>query len=182
MDESRLALLQIEIGQLRRGYRRLQWLLVLSIGAAASLVPGILGMPGRVTAASVKTDRDGVLHVRGVVVEDRSGHERVRLGAPLPDPVIHGVRLKRKGAISGVLISDSNGNERGGYVTGDASGEAFLSLDSEDEQQVLFLANPGGGVNFDIFDSKGNEAAIRVFPGGPRFVMKKTKSSVLDLP
>jgi len=96
--------------------------------------------------------------------------------------MIHGVRRKRVGAISGLIISDADGNERGGYVTGDKSGEAFLTLDSEDEQQVLFLVNPKGGVNFDLFDSNGNEVQILVFPKGPRLTLKKAKQTVLELP
>jgi hypothetical protein len=132
--------------------------------------------------AQVQPDSGGVLRVRGLVVEDQSGHERLRLGAPLPDPMIHGVRRKRKGPVSGLLISDANGNERGGYVSSDNSGEAFFSLDSEDEQQVLFLANPGGGVNFDLCDSKGNEAEITVFPDGPKFTLKKAQKTVVELP
>jgi hypothetical protein len=113
--------------------------------------------------AQVQPDKDGILRARGLIVEDQNGHERVRLGAPPPGPMIHGVRYKRSGDISGPLISDAAGNERGGYVTGDKSGEAFFSLDSEDEQQVLFLANPKGGVNFDLYDSKENEVQLLFF-------------------
>jgi hypothetical protein len=158
------------------------------LNLALALVSGLLGgmasrylMPIPVHAQG-QPDKDDVLRVRGLIVEDRNGHERVRLGAPLPDPMIHGVRVKRSGVISGLLISDANGNERGGYVTGDKSGEVFLSLDSEDEQQVLFLVNPKGGVNFDLYDSKGNEAQITVFPDGPRLTLTKAKKAVLDLP
>jgi hypothetical protein len=150
---------------------------------AFAFIAGLLGgmvsryiMPATVYAQPSQADGDRILRVRGVIVEDQNGHERVRLGAPLPDPMIHGVRRKRAGPISGLLISDADGNERGGYVTSDTSGEAFFSLDSEDEQQVLFLANPKGGVNFDIFDSKGNEAQILVFPSGPKFTMKRAKA------
>jgi hypothetical protein len=78
------------------------------------------------------------------------------------------VRSKRSGAVSGLLISDADGSERGGYVTPGKSGEAFFSLDSEDEQQVLFLVNPkGGGVNFILFDKAGNSARMTVFADGP---------------
>lgn len=128
------------------------------------------------------TDKEGILHVRGLVVEDKNRHERIRLGAPLPDPMIHGVRQRRSGVVSGLLVSDASGNERGGLATSDQSGEAFLGLDSEDEQQVLLLANPKGGVNFDIADSKGNEAQLIVFPSGPRLTMKKMKETILELP
>ena len=126
---------------------------------------------------------DGVLHVRGLIVEDEHGVERVRLGAPLPDPMgSDGVRHKRTGAISGMLISDAKGTERGGYVTADPSDEAFLTLDSRRGQEVLFLANPDGGTNLDLFDRGGNEAQLTVLPGGPKFVLKKQAKVVAQLP
>ena len=131
--------------------------------------------------AQTPLDRDGILHVRGVVVEDQNGRERVRLGATVSDALSQGVRRKRVAPVSGVLISDAAGNERGGFTTNDL-GEAFIGLDSETEQQVLLLANPKGGVHLDLFDSKGNEADIAVFPNGPRVVLKKEKTTVLTLP
>ena len=134
---------------------------------------------GRVFAAPAD---DGILHVRGLVVTDQNGTERLRLGAPLPDPIVNGVRRKRVGVVAGMTILDAKGNERGGFVTADQSGEAFIGLDSEEEQQVLFLANPKGGVNFDLFDSKGDAAQLTVFPNGPRFTMTKAKERVVDLP
>ena len=59
------------------------------------------------------------------------------------------MRVKRSGVLSGLLITDANQTERRGYVTND-QGEAFLWLDAPEEQQVLFLVNPHGGVNFDL--------------------------------
>lgn len=180
MTESELTQLQSDVQKLRRGYRVQRWLLAASFVIIAFLGAMTFGRSTSVMAST--TDKDGILHLRGLVVEDGNQRERVRLGAPLPDPMIHGVRYKRNGAISGVIISDAEGNERGGYVTSDQSGEAFLSLDSEDEQQVLFLANPKGGVNLDIFDSKGNSAQLTVFPDGPKLKMKKMKATVAELP
>lgn len=84
--------------------------------------------------------------------------------------------------VSGLVITDANERERGGYVTADESGEAFLTLDSENEQQVLFLANRKGGVNFDIFDSQGNEAQLLVFPSGPKLTMKKSRELIAEIP
>jgi len=144
----------------------------------AGLILAGFARPSRVPV----TDKDGILHAGGVVVEDLNGVERVRLGAPLPDPMIHGVRQKRSGVISGLLISDAKGNERGGYVTADKSGEAFLSLDSEDSQQSLFLVNPGGGIHFDLGDQLGNSASLSVFPNGPRLILRKAKETVVELP
>lgn len=158
--------------------------LILALAFVAGLTGGMVSPYLLQTSAhaQVQPDKDGILRVRGVIVEDENKIERVRLGAPLPDPMIHGVRYKRNAAISGLLISDAEGNERGGYVTSDKYGEAFFTLDSEDEQRVLFLANPKGGVHLDLFDSKGNEASISVFPDGPKLTLTKAKNKVLELP
>jgi hypothetical protein len=157
--------------------------LSLTLAFLAGLMGGISShylIPTPVQAQT-QTDKDGILHVRGVVVEDQKGLERVRLGAPVPDPMIHGVRRKRVAPVFGLIISDAAGSERGGFTTNDF-GEAFIGLDSEDEQQVLLLANPKGGANFDLFDSKGNEAQLTVFPNGPKLIFKKSKETVLELP
>ena len=58
----------------------------------------------------------------------------------------------------------------------------MFTIDSEDEQQMRLLANPKGGVNFDIYDSKGNEAQITVFPTGPRLMMMKAKERIFEFP
>lgn len=180
MSESDSSQLLRDVQELRQAYRVQRWLLAASFVMIALLALMVVGRSISVLAST--TDKDGILHVRGLVVEDGNKRERLRLGAPLPDPMIHGVRYKRSGAISGLIISDAEGNERGGYVTSDQFGEAFLSLDSEDEQQVLFLANPKGGVNLDIHDSKGNEAQLTVFPDGPKLQMKKMKATISELP
>jgi len=176
-----MRLLRSEIGHLRRVCRTQRLLLLVSLAAVTALAITVLGRPQPVAARSA-ADKDGVLHVRGLVVEDQSGHERLRLGAPLPDPMIHGTRQKRQGVISGLLISDANGNERGGYVTSDASGEAFLSLDSEDEQKVLLLANAKGGVNFVLSNNDGNSLQLTAFPEGPKLTMRKSRQTIVELP
>jgi hypothetical protein len=141
----------------------------------------ILDRPHTVVAQSA-SEKEDILRVRGLVVEDQSGHERLRLGAPLPDPIVHGVRRKRSGAVSGLLISDSNGNERGGFVTADASGEAFLGLDSEEEQKVLLLANPKGGVNFILTNNDGNSMQLTAFANGPKLTLRKGNQIITELP
>jgi hypothetical protein len=180
MNEPELALLRCEIDSLRREYRTQRAFLLIALACIAGLA-GLLGHPHPVAAQSAQ-EKDGILHVRGLVVEDQGGHERLRLGAPLPDPIVHGVRRKRSGAVSGLSISDANGDERGGYVTADASGEAFLSLDSEDEQKVLLLANPKGGVNFVLTNNDGNSVQLAVFPAGPKLTLRKSNRKVTELP
>jgi hypothetical protein len=84
--------------------------------------------------------------------------------------------------VSGLLISDANGNERGGFVTADASGEAFLGLDSEDEQKVLLLANPKGGVNFVLTNNDGNSVQLTAFANGPKLRLRKGDQILAELP
>ena len=165
----------------RRENRLLRWMVAgaMTLSVLSLAWSGIRDGVPTVSAAS----KDGIMHVRGLVVEDANGVERLRLGAPLPDPMgTDGKRHPRQGVISGMLISDSKGTERGGYVTADASDEAFFTLDSRKGQEVLFLANPGGGTNLDLFDKLGNEAQLTVFPDGPKFVLKKKKQVVAQLP
>jgi hypothetical protein len=181
VHEAELILLGREVHRLRQEYRAQRLLLLIALASVAGLAISIAGRPHPVAAQSAP-EKDGILHVRGLVVEDQSGQERLRLGAPLPDPMIHGVRKKRSGAVSGLLISDANGNERGGYVTADASGEAFLGLDSEDEQKVLLLANPKGGVNFILTNNDGNSVQLTAFPKGPKLTMRKANQVVVELP
>src|SRR5262245_66010477 len=96
------------------------------------------------------------------------------IGAPVPDPIVQGKRLKRSGPISGVILLDAKGNERSSYVTSDLSGEVFLSLDSEKGQETLFLANPGGGSHLSIYDANRNEARIGVLRGRPTLLLRES--------
>jgi hypothetical protein len=180
VTDAEAAVLRGEVCQLKRAYQTHRLLSAIACAAAIGSTLMLLNRPSAVSASA--TSKDGILHVRGAVVEDAFGQEGVRLGAPLPDPLFHGVRGHRSGEISGLLITDATGTERGGYLTADKSNEAFLSLDSQGEQQALFLANPAGGVNFDLYDEMGNEAAITVFPDGPKFKMKKNHVKILELP
>jgi len=173
--QEQLATIRRENSQLRR----------LTMGALVVGTLGLIASSGQMQLSTVHaaSPKDGILHVRGLIVEDANGVERVRLGAPLPDPMgSDGARHHRQGVISGILISDAKGTERGGYVTADASDEAFFTLDSRKGQEVLFLANPDGGTNLDLFDKLGNEAQLTVFPDGPKLVMKREKQIVAQLP
>src|SRR5688500_47153 len=72
---------------------------------------------------------DSLVTLRELVIVDSMGTPRVRIAAPLPDPIMLGKRFNRGGVVSGILIYDAEGNERGGYVTGDESRGAALTLD-----------------------------------------------------
>jgi hypothetical protein len=92
--------------------------------------------------------QDKIIKVRGIVVVDSFGVERVIIGSHLPEPNLstYGSRANSRGKIgvSGVMLYDAEGQERGGYVTDDNLGNAFLSLDSKTQMQLLLLSEPQG--------------------------------------
>lgn len=76
------------------------------------------------------------------------GIERVIVGSHLPEPnFAQGNRVNARGktgSVSGVTLYDSEGQERGGYVTDDYYGNAFMSLDSKSSMPVMLIAEPQG--------------------------------------
>src|SRR5689334_9713702 len=111
-------------------------------------------------AASNRTP--DVLRVRGIEIVDDRGVVRVRIAAPLPDPIDHGRVSKRDAPLSGILIYDATGSERGGYATDDdrAGGNALLTLDSVNDQVVTLVAYPRRGAELGVTRSRGNAAVL----------------------
>lgn len=103
-----------------------------------------------------------VLKVRGLVVTDSLGIERVIIGAPLPDPNLNGYRVFRgtEDGVSGVMLYDAEGQERGGYVTDNDYGNIFLTLDSKTQQNALFIADPFGGAALQVWGKNGNKISL----------------------
>ena len=129
-----------------------------------------------------RQQQSDTLRVRQIVIVDDKGTERVWIGAPVPDPIIQGQRQKRQGPVSGIVLLDAKGNERGGYVTSDLSGEVFMSLDSEKGQETLFLANPGGGAHLSVFDGQGNLARIGVLGNKPTLLLRRAGNVIYEQP
>jgi hypothetical protein len=102
------------------------------------------------------------LRVRELAVVDEHGVERVLIAAPLPDPMIAGKRHNRGGAVSGIVIADATGTERGGYATGDAYANAVLTLDGQGFQTVLLLAEPDGSTMFRIWNGDKGSVTMGV--------------------
>lgn len=88
--------------------------------------------------------QEKILRVRGIVVVDENGTERVWIGAPVPEPLILGKRFPRGGSMSGIILFDEEGNERSGYCTSNGYPNVLFTLDSIGQQQVLFMAEPQG--------------------------------------
>ena len=113
-------------------------------------------------AATTIDFQDKIIKVRGIVIVDSLGIERVIVGSHLPEPNFgsktgYGNRTNSRGknGVSGVMLYDAEGQERGGYVTDDNLGNAFLTLDSKTAMQLLFLAEPQGAATIMVNSSDG---------------------------
>ncbi len=120
---------------------------------------------------------DKILKVRGLVVVDSLGIERVILGGPLPtSQSTFGNRLfpREKGSgVYGVMLYDAEGQERGGYVTDDDYGNVFLTLDSKTGQTFLALAEPNGSTALQLWDRKGkNKISLETSDDGAEIKLK----------
>jgi hypothetical protein len=121
------------------------------------------------------------LRVRELAVVDERGTERVLIAAPVPDPMISGKRHKRDGAVSGIIISDATGTERGGYVTGDGYANAMLTLDGQGFQTALLLAEPDGGTTFRIWNRDKGSVTMGV-SDNPFFNVKQNGKPLFITP
>lgn len=121
------------------------------------------------------------LRVSSLVVVDPNGVERVRIGGDLPDAVINGKRVPRGEKAAGVLIYDATGQERGGYVTFDPSGNAALTLDTRRQQVVLLAADPESGAALQL--RHGDDAVdLRSDIDGSRFTAVQAGQVVAQQP
>lgn len=103
-----------------------------------------------------------ILKVKGLVVTDSTGTERIIIGAHLPPAQSFGYRFYRgdNSGVSGVMLYDHEGQERGGYVTDDTYGNIFFTLDSKVSQRVLFMAEPQGAATLKMWGKNGNEVNL----------------------
>jgi hypothetical protein len=124
---------------------------------------------------------DGVLTVRGLVVVDGNGVDRVRIGAPLPDPLVLGKRFPRGGTVSGILLFDDEGNERSGYVTSDGYPNVFFTLDSLARQHVLFITEPQGDPTLRLWDG-ASAATLSAGADGPELKITAGERTLLEVP
>ena len=121
------------------------------------------------------------LQVREIVVVDANGTPRVRIAAPLPDPIMLGKRSKRGGDVSGVLLYDAEGNERGGYVT-DEERNVALTLDEINRAAVHLGVNDRGEMHFLLSNGRGGFAGLGVQPSGAWFRLDKPGQPATILP
>src|SRR5262249_25046642 len=104
MSDSTLDRLERSVLALERRNPRLTRLVYALLATWLLALTGFAALEARGRA---RQDAGGdVLRVRGLVVVDENGTERVRIEAPLPDPIMLGKRIPRGGAVSGILLFD----------------------------------------------------------------------------
>ncbi|UGQ45306.1 hypothetical protein [Massilia endophytica] len=133
--EERLAALEQENASLRKRVARQN----------AAWLFGVLALVGGVAVAgvAVKDAVFGSIKAREVVVVDSKGTIRARLGGDVPDAVMAGGRVSKRGTkASGLIIYDEEGIERGGYVTADEGSNAMITLDSKHRMAAILVAGP----------------------------------------
>ena len=133
--------------------------------------------------AKVVDFQDKIIKVRGIVVVDSLGVERVIIGSHLPEPNLgsYGSRLNSRGkvGVSGVMLYDAEGQERGGYVTDDYLGNAFLSLDSKTNMQLLLLSEPQGAAAIMLNDhDRKNTITLSTSDGNASVKLKKNDKNI----
>lgn len=163
IKENEINRIKETVSKLEQRNRRLTWsfrflMILWAATVSAIFVLNNVNAETKDVKTSSTVSENSILRVRGLIVVDENGTERVQIGAPLPDPLGLGKRTKRQGAVSGILLMDAEGNERSGYVTSDVSSEVLLTLDNIGEQAALFAANPHTGAYFVIRDSDNNNS------------------------
>lgn len=99
-------------------------------------------------AAKVDQER---FTVRRLDVVDENGTIRLTLGAPTPQPIIDGIQYKRVFPVSGLVIYDKDGTERGGFGVADIAGSAIVAAeDHVNNDAIGWRISPDGSVSFRI--------------------------------
>lgn len=116
-----------------------------------------------------KVDQERIV-VRRIDVVDDNNVIRLSLASPTPQPVIDGIQYKRAFPVSGLVMFDAQGNERGGYGVADIEGSAaVLAQDHVNGDAVGWRVMPDGAISFSMNQraSIHREAALgdRIIPG-----------------
>ena len=73
------------------------------------------------------------------------------LSGKTPAPIIDGIQYKRAFNVSGLILYDENGSERGGFGVGDVDGGmAVLALNHPAMDAIGWRVAPDGAVSFSI--------------------------------
>ncbi|TWI04627.1 hypothetical protein IP90_00760 [Luteimonas cucumeris] len=96
-------------------------------------------------------DHERITAKRIDIVGD-DGTIRMTLSANTPPPIIDGIQYRRAFGVSGLILYDAKGSERGGFGVADTPGgtAAVLALDHPAMDAVGWRVSPDGSVAFTI--------------------------------
>ena len=95
--------------------------------------------------------------------------------------MIRGTRYPRGDGAAGLLLYDSTGQERGGYVTLDRSGYVGLTLDSRHGQTAVFRADSSGATTLRLWNQQ-NSIELRTNTDGARMSVLRDNQVILQQP
>jgi hypothetical protein len=99
------------------------------------------------------------LRVRSLEIVDSRGVARMRLGSPLPDPVMAGKPSSRRSPSNGIQINDAKGDEMGGLAMLD-DGSLILCFDTRNGEATCMYVLPSGERGFSVSDDHGKDRAL----------------------
>jgi hypothetical protein len=116
--------------------------------APSKLEQAILSRSPEVRVDKVDQER---LAVRRLDIVDDKGVIRMSLGSPTPAPIVDGIQYKRAFPVSGLVIFDKDGSERGGFGVADIEGTAVvIAQDHVNGDAIGWRIMPDGSVTFQI--------------------------------
>lgn len=105
----------------------------------------------RTPETRVETPDHDRITARRIDIVDENGTIRMTLSGQTPAPIIDGIQYKRAFNVSGLILYDENGSERGGFGVGDVDGGmAVLALDHPAMDAIGWRVAPDGAVSFSI--------------------------------
>lgn len=139
---------------------------------------------GAIAGGSIKDAIFDSVRAKEVVVVDGKGVVRARLSGDLPDAVMAGGHVSKRGSkAAGVMLYDEEGIERGGYVTQDVGSNVMLTLDSKYRQAALFVAGPDESQASAMgLWNKGGAIEMRSDGNGQRLTVTNKSGVVLQQP
>ena len=91
------------------------------------------------------------ISARRIDIVDEDGTIRMTLAAETPAPIIDGIQYRRAFGVSGLILYDEKGSERGGFGVADVDGGmAVLALDHPAMDAIGWRVSPDGSVSFSI--------------------------------
>jgi hypothetical protein len=121
---------------------------------AALAVLGLVSLRNVGAAGEEKT-----LRLRSLEIVDAAGVARMRLGAPVPDPVTGGKSSARRSPMAGIQLNDAKGNEIGGLGMLD-DGSSIFCFDTRTAEATCMYVLPSGERGFSVTDDRGKDRVL----------------------